>query len=173
MPVVSNYPSERAGFDVGRVTRGLVLAACATLSVASLWAIARGVSGVAPPHPNARLAAVIVHVSTVVPAIPLGAWLLLGRKGTPLHRLLGKAWIGLMLAAATAALFIRSSGTFSWIHIFVPLTYLGCWQVYRSAREGKIAEHRKHVVQLYLGALTIPGALAFLSSRLMGTWLFG
>lgn len=165
--------SRQGGFDIGPTTRVLVVLACTVLSVATTWAITRGITGLAPAHPSIRSAAVIAHLATVLPAVPLGAWLLLSRKGTERHRMLGKLWIALMVATATAALFIRSSGSLSWIHIFVPLTYLGCWQIYRSAREGKVAQHRKHIVQMYLGALTIPGAVAFLGSRLMGTWLYG
>jgi uncharacterized membrane protein len=117
----------------------------------------------------------MVHLTAVLPAIPLGAWLLLSRKGTPTHKLMGKVWVALMVATAISALFIRSlnDGSFSWIHIFVPLTLHGAWLIVSSARKGDIAAHRKHTARLYLLALIIPGAFAFLPDRVMGILMLG
>ncbi|NCQ64591.1 MAG: hypothetical protein GW757_11800, partial [Alphaproteobacteria bacterium] len=70
-------------------------------------------------------------------------------------------------------IFVRGGTDFSWIHIFVPITLLGAWNVVRTARTGDIARHRKHITQMYLGALMIPGLFAFLPDRLMGMWLLG
>lgn len=140
-----------------------------------LYTVGRALAGYAPDHPGAHLAAVIVHLSTAIPAIPLGAWLMLSRKGTPRHRALGKVWVGLMVVTACAAFFIRqiNGGDFSPIHIFVPLTLYGAWQTIATARRHDIAAHRSALVKLYLGALIIPGAFTFLPGRLMGTWLLG
>ena len=87
--------------------------------------------------------------------------------------MLGKIWISLMVVTAIAITFVRGGTDFSWIHIFVPLTLVGAWQVVSSARKGQMAQHRRHITQMYLGALMIPGIFAFLPSRLMGMWLFG
>lgn len=162
-----------ARFDLTPLVRGLIALAGAAMTVAAFFALTRGLAGWAPDHASARKLAVIVHLSAVLPAIPLGAWLLLSRKGTPLHRTLGKAWLGMMIVTALSAIFIRSGGSFSWIHLFVPLTLVGAWQVYSTARSGAIAKHRGHIVQMYLGALMIPGFFAFVGGRLMGVWLLG
>lgn len=160
-------------FDIGPITRGLVWIAGLSMSVLSIIALYRGLTGLAPDHPNIRSLAILIHVSTVLPAIPMGAYLLLTRKGTALHKQLGKIWVALMVITATSAIFIQSSGSFSLIHIFVPMTLIGSWQIVSSARKGHIQKHKKHIINMYLGALMIPGIVAFsLSGRLMNVWLF-
>lgn len=160
-------------FDIGPITRSLVWIAGLSMSVLSVIALYRGLTGLAPDHPNIRSLAILIHVSTVLPAIPMGAYLLLTRKGTALHKQLGKIWVALMVITATSAIFIQSSGSFSLIHIFVPMTLIGSWQIVSSARKGQIQKHKKHIINMYLGALMIPGIVAFsLSGRLMNTWLF-
>ena len=109
----------------------------------------------------------------MLPCVPLGAYLLLSTKGTKLHKALGKIWITLMVVTAIAITFVRGGTDFSWIHIFVPITLLGAWQVVRTARKGDIASHRRNIPRMYLGALMIPGLFSFLPTRLMGMWLFG
>jgi uncharacterized membrane protein len=117
---------------------------------------------------------VIIHVATVLPAIPLGGYLLLTRKGTTLHKRLGKLWLALMLITATSAIFIQSSGGFSFIHIFVPITFHAAWKTIATARRGDIKGHKNHLVLTYLTALMIPGIVAFaLPGRLMNTMLLG
>ncbi|MCR2834144.1 DUF2306 domain-containing protein [Parerythrobacter lacustris] len=162
-----------AGFDIGPATRAIITAAAIAMSAACLFALMRFALGLAPAHPAMRNIAVVLHVVTVLPAVPLGAYLLLSRKGTPRHRQLGKLWVGLMVVTALAITFIRGGTDFSWIHIFVPLTLHGAWKTIVTARAGKIAEHKRHLVGMYLGALMIPGIFSFLPDRMMGTWLFG
>lgn len=156
------------------VLRGVILIAGLSMTALAAFATLRGITGIAPMHPNIRHLAVALHVTTVLPAIPLGAYLLLARKGTDLHKLLGRVWIGLMVTTALIALFIRPGGSFSWIHLFVPLVLYTSWKVVSSARSGDMPTHRKEIVGLYLGALMIPGIFAFLvPGRLMNVWTFG
>lgn len=173
MPFSGSKPTA-GSFDIGPVTKGLVASAALAMSVMCIWAIARGLSGIAPHHPGARDLAIIIHVATVLPAIPLGAYLLLGPKGGKRHMLLGKIWLGLMLTTATASLFIQSSGSLSFIHLFVPLTLRASWKIVSSARARDFKTHKREIVGLYLGALMIPGAVAFLlPGRLFNVWAFG
>lgn len=164
-----------ASFELSAFQRSLVMAVGAGFSVLSTMAAARAIGGWAPAHPAVHDLAVMTHLATVMPAVPLGAWLLLSRKGTPRHRQLGKVWLVLMVITAIASLFIRqlNAGSFSPIHLFVPLTLHGAWQAIATARRGDIAAHRKGLIGFYLGALTIPGIFAFIPGRLMGTWLLG
>lgn len=160
-------------YKLSPVTRRIVQAAFAMMSVLCLVALFRAATGMAAYHPGIRNVAIIIHVATVLPCIPLGAYLLLAPKGTPRHKMLGRIWGGLMVTTAVAITFIRGGTDFSWIHIFVPITLIGVWRLVASARAGRIAEHRNQVVGLYLGALMIPGLFSFMPNRLMGTWLFG
>ena len=177
IPFVHKKPSgpfdAKSGFDIAKRTRMVVWACAVGLTAATLIAIVRGLTGYAPSHGAARHIAVVIHVATVLPAIPLGAYLLLTRKGTKLHKQLGKLWVGLMLATATSAIFIKTGGSFSFIHIFVPMTYIASYKIVATARRGDMQGHRSEVLSLYLGALTIPGIVSMaMPGRLLNVWLF-
>ena len=66
-----------------------------------------------------------IHATAALLAMTLGAAVLVIRKGTPLHKALGRTYVALMLVVATSAIFIseiRLIGPFSPIHIFVPVS---------------------------------------------------
>jgi uncharacterized membrane protein len=163
-----------ARFDIGPAARTAVSLACFTMSFAVIVALGRaGLGMVDNLHHYAKLP-VMIHVAAVLPTIPVGGWLLLARKGTPLHKQLGKVWLVLMLITATSAIFIQSNGTFSWIHLFVPMTFHAAWKVMATARRGDIQAHKRHLVFTYLTALMLPGIAAFLiPGRLMNVMLLG
>lgn len=172
-PAFSNTHPQ-SGFDISPVQRSIVTIVAAALTFAAFYAVARGLLGIAPSHIATRHLAVMIHVTTVLPAIPLGGYLLLARKGTKMHKLLGKIWVALMLVTATSAVFIKTSGSFSFIHLFIPMTFWASYKLVVAARRGDIKGHKKEILGLYLGALTIPGVVAFaLPGRLMNVWLFG
>lgn len=108
-----------------------------------------------------------LHAGAAIAAVLLGAVQLIAPKGTLPHRQLGYIWVGLMLTVAVTAIFIRHSGSFSWLHIFVPLTVFGVAGLIMQARKGLVSRHRNSVLALYLGALMIPGAFSFMPGRLM------
>lgn len=114
-----------------------------------------------------------LHAASAMAAVGLGAVQLAAPKGTLPHRQLGYVWVALMLIVAVTAIFIRTGGSFSWIHIFVPLTLLGVAGLVIQARKGLVARHRGTVLGLYLGALMIPGVFSFLPGRLMHTVFLG
>lgn len=163
-----------SSFDLGPAARNAVSLAAFTMTFFIALALGRAALGMVPDlHYYAKLP-IIIHVATVVPTVPLGGYLLLAPKGTARHRMLGKVWLVLMLVTATSAIFIQSSGSFSWIHIFVPLTFHAAWKVMDTARKGDIAAHKKHLVTTYLTALMLPGIAAFLiPGRLMNVMLLG
>lgn len=164
---------QKGGFDISPTMRNIVKVLTVLMCLTVGTALFRGLTGLAPEHPNTRSLAIMIHVSTVVPCIPLGAYLLLTRKGTKLHKQLGKVWVMLMVTTATSAIFIKTGGSFSFIHIFVPITFHAAWQIIATARKGDMAGHKKHVTNLFLYALMIPGLFSFLPDRLMGVWFFG
>lgn len=170
-PAPSNRP---APFDIGPVARSMVSLACFTMCFVIVLALGRTALGLVPDlHHYAKLP-VMFHVASVLPTIPLGGYLLLARKGTPRHKLLGKVWLVLMLITATSAIFIQTAGGFSWIHLFVPLTFHAAWKAMSTARKGDIAGHKKSLVVTYLAALMLPGIAAFLiPGRLMNVMLLG
>ncbi len=90
------------------VTRTIVSLACFTMTFVCLYALARAAMGqVADLSAYAKLP-VWIHVAAVLPAVPLGGYLLLAKKGTARHKQLGKVWLVLMLVTATSAIFIKT-----------------------------------------------------------------
>ena len=164
----------RADFELSPVMRNVIGLACFTMCFFCVIALGRAALGMVDNlHHYAKLP-IIVHVAAVLPAIPLGGYLLLAKKGTRRHKRLGKLWLVLMLVTATSAIFIQSSGGFSPIHIFVPVTFHAAWKTVATARRGDIAGHKKHLVFTYLTALMIPGIAAFaFDGRLMNVMLLG
>ena len=106
----------------------------------------------------------------------IGGFVLWRKKGTLLHKVLGRVWMALMLVVATSALFIneiRLIGPFSPIHAFVLVTYVGIasgiWQI----RRGNVLAHQATMKSVYLGALLLTGAFTLLPGRRMHDVLFG
>ncbi|KQN35530.1 hypothetical protein ASG37_14370 [Sphingomonas sp. Leaf407] len=161
--------------DVPLAARIVAIVGGGLLGLGSIYALLRALVGLAPVAPGAHDVAVAIHLMSVLPAIPLGLYVLLTRKGGARHRLLGRVWMGLMVSTALSALFIRqlNHGGFSWIHIFVPVTLLAAWAAIAAARAGRIAKHRNRLIGMYIGALVIPGMFAFAPGRVMWTWAFG
>ena len=175
LPLPARFKSPATNpFEISPMLRAIILAAATGMSLAVTIALFRGLTGIAPEHSNFRNLAIILHVATVIPAIPLGGYLLLARKGTARHRQLGKLWVGLMVVTALSALFIQTGGSFSFIHIFVPLTLWSSYKLVATARRGDMKAHRWEILTLYLGALMIPGIFSMaIPGRLMNVWLFG
>lgn len=124
---------------------------------------------------TAQSLAIQIHILVAVGAFFLGAVVFVSRKGTRAHKMAGRIFGILMLITATTAIFIRqlNDGSLSWIHIFVPITFIGMYQIVSTIRRGDIAGHRKHVRNLYFGALMIPGIASFLPGRVMWAMFFG
>lgn len=128
---------------------------------------------------------VIVHFLTVVPAFFLGGWLLMAsRKGSPPHRMVGVSYLLLMSVTAVTTVYIRSPESWphiqlgsdirmSFIHLFIPLTIRGVYSGVTRVRRGDIAGHRRDMISLYIGALTIAGVLSFMPGRIMHQVVFG
>lgn len=119
--------------------------------------------------------AVQLHIVCAVSALALGTAMFARRKGTRSHKLIGRLFLLLMLATATSAYFIRyiNDGSFSWIHIFIPVTFVAAFETVFYSRKGNLKGHRRAVTGLFFGALLIPGAVSFLPGRTMWMMFFG
>ena len=119
------------------------------------------------------------HLATVLPAFVIGAFQLLRRKGTHVHKILGRVYMLLMLAtglitlAMPAAVGPRVLNHFGFIHIFSVLAVCGVPFSYFAARRGWIRAHRFSMLSLYVGGILTAGAFAFSPGRMLHTWLFG
>ena len=171
---LANIATPKTRFDVHPVLRIFIALVAITMTALCTYAMAGVIGGFAAEHPNLSALPIKLHLMAVLPAIPLGGYLLIAPKGTAMHKQLGKVWVALMVATAITAVFIRPGGDFSWIHIFVPVTLHGAWKIFATARRGDIAGHKKHLVTFYLLALTVPGIAAFaIPGRVMNVLTFG
>jgi uncharacterized membrane protein len=119
--------------------------------------------------------AIQLHVATVVPAAVIGPYMFWVKKGTPIHRLVGKVWLGLMVVAALSSFFIHEINLFmgfSPIHLISIYVIFGAWLAIRNARAHRIAAHKRQVVGLYLGGIVGAGAFTLLPGRIMNKVLF-
>lgn len=120
-----------------------------------------------------------LHLATVLPAFVLGGVQLLRRKGTAIHRLLGRIYMLLMMATGLITLAMpaevgpRFLNHFGFIHIFSFLALFSVPAAYIAVRRGYIRAHRSAMISLYVGGILIAGAFAFTPGRILHAWLFG
>ena len=116
-----------------------------------------------------------LHAGTAIGALLLGTVQMFAPKGTIPHRTVGYVWAVLMVTTAISAIFIRqiNGGSFSFIHIFVPLTLMSVYGMIANARRGLINKHKNAVYGAFFGALIVPGLFAFMPGRLMHVIFFG
>jgi uncharacterized membrane protein len=119
--------------------------------------------------------AIKLHLATALIALGLGIFMWGRPKGDIIHRWVGRGFVGAMLLAAAMAIFIRESnhGKFSIIHIFVPITLIGCFQVVYFIRAGNLTKHKKAVKGLFFYALIIPGILSVTPGRVLWKLIWG
>jgi uncharacterized membrane protein len=119
--------------------------------------------------------AIQIHVAAVIPASILGPYMFWARKGTTMHRLVGKVWLGLMVVAALSSFFIHTIKLFlgfSPIHLLSAYVLYGSWKAIAAARAHRIREHKLNVIGMYVGGIVVAGGFTLLPGRLMHEILF-
>ena len=130
------------------------------------------------PHFGLLAAAPIqiqIHVAAVFTALAVGTTLMLGVKGSTVHRVLGWTWVIAMATAAISSLFIHRSnpGGFSFLHLFAGWTLIALPMGVFAARRHNVRLHGRTMTGLFVGGLLIAGAFAFMPGRLMWQIAFG
>jgi len=127
-------------------------------------------------HLAATQPVVLVHAVSMLGAVALGGWLLLGRKGAAAHRVGGWAWVALMATAVLTSLFIRSDfvnlGGFGPIHLLTLLVMVTLPLGVLRARQHRVQAHRQVMRQIYFGACLVAGAFTLLPGRFLGQLLW-
>ncbi len=118
--------------------------------------------------------AIQIHLATVLPALPLGAWLLWRPvKGDAAHRIGGRVWALLMIVTAIDSFWIRTiTGGIGPIHLFSVLTLVQLPRAIWFARSGQIDRHLKTMRGVYFGLLAA-GFFAMAPGRTLWALLFG
>ena len=113
-----------------------------------------------------------LHFLAVLIALVLGAWQLARPKGTPIHRLLGRVWMGVMVFASLSSFAIPATivplvGRFGIIHVLSLLILAFVARAIWCVRTGNIRGHRIWVKVIYFGGLIVPGVFAAIPGRLI------
>lgn len=156
--------------------RNLAMATAALLAV-MLAALVRG----GAQFPALPLL-VQVHLAAMVVIMGLTVPMLLRAKGTPPHRLLGRAWAGLMVGNALLTLCFNAGssriggvfvGDVSAIHAISLFVLLKVPVAVRRARRGDVRGHESAIRGLVIGSLLVAGFFTLPFGRTMGNWLLG
>ena len=111
---------------------------------------------------------VLIHMSAAASALGLGITMLVRRKGTFSHKVLGRLWAALMLTVAISSLWIPGFLHFTWIHLFTLLTLVMLpWAIYKI-RTGDVKGHASSMKGLFFGGLVIAGIFTIVPGRLLG-----
>ncbi|MEM8897128.1 MAG: DUF2306 domain-containing protein [Bacteroidota bacterium] len=119
-----------------------------------------------------------IHLATVVPCFFLGILLFSIKKGTGIHKNLGKVYMILMFFTATVTLFMPAQvgptflDHFGWIHSFSFLTIWTVPTAYIAIRQGRVADHKRKLILLYVGAIIIAGGFTFAPGRYLHELFF-
>jgi len=114
------------------------------------------------------------HVLAAILALFSGLGVLLIKKGTPAHVVLGRGFVALMLVAAISSFWITGlrPGHFSWIHTLSVVTLvtipLAVWRIRRGAWQA----HAFTMIGNFVGLL-VAGLFALMPERLMGQVFLG
>lgn len=119
--------------------------------------------------------AVQIHLATVLVALVLTFVLLPLKKGTALHKLLGRIWAVCMLTTALVTFAINSFDSplgFSFIHLFSIVVLISVPYAIFAVRRGKVGAHKKAMLGVVFGGIGIAGAFTLTPDRLIWEVLF-
>ena len=121
------------------------------------------------PLANASLM-IQIHTALALCAIGLTIAIFTLRKGSPLHRVTGRAWVVCMGVTALSSFGIHTLnwiGPFSPIHLLSLYVLYGLVRVVQDARAGHIAAHKARMKGMVFVGLVVAGAFTFMPGRLM------
>jgi len=118
-------------------------------------------------------AVIAVHLAFAMVALVLGAAILARRKGTPVHKRLGRLWVAVMLVVAGTSFWVReldAAGGMSWIHLLSVWTLFSLAMALWGIKSGRVRTHRGFMLGTFAG-LVGAGAFALTPGRLIGDFL--
>ena len=115
--------------------------------------------------------ALVIHILTVVAAVPLGAYVVFKEEGDARLKLLGRSWTLITLVASIYSYWIRGSGHLGPLHIFSIITLIAIFRGVYHIRGGRVEKHRRSMLNAYIG-LCGAGIFALLPGRLIGNLIW-
>ncbi|MEM7637264.1 MAG: DUF2306 domain-containing protein [Pseudomonadota bacterium] len=119
--------------------------------------------------------AIQLHVAAAAFAITLSAAIIIVKRGTPAHKLVGRAWVAMLAIICISSFWITgmNGAGYSWIHLLSVGTLLGLVNAVWAVRTGNIRAHKYAMISTMVGALLGAGFFAFMPGRMMNAVLFG
>lgn len=120
--------------------------------------------------------AIQIHAAAALAAFVLGLVQFVLPKGTARHRATGWLWVTLMAIVSVTAFFIhelRMWGPWSPIHLLAIFTLVMLPLAVLHARNHRVANHKRAMVSIFVGALIIAGLFTFMPGRIMHAVFFG
>ena len=114
---------------------------------------------------------IALHASAAIAALLLGAGVLRLRKGTRVHKVLGRSWVAVMLAVVLSSFWITREGSFSWIHALSVWTLVSLACAIYFIRRGDVRTHKYFMAGTFMG-LAGAGLGALAPGRLLHLLLF-
>ncbi len=112
------------------------------------------------------------HIALALASVIVGCVVLAIRKGTLLHKTLGRTWGTAMASVAIGSFWIKSSGNFSWIHLLSVIVLLNLAAAIFFIRRKNVRAHRYFMIGNFIG-LVVAGAFTLMPHRILGQALFG
>jgi uncharacterized membrane protein len=117
---------------------------------------------------------VALHLAAALLSLIVGALVLARTKGTRAHKMLGRLWVGLMLAVTLSSFWIleiRGGAGFSVIHLLSAWTLVSLALAVYFIRRGNVRAHKGFMVGTFLG-LAGAGLGALAPGRALYLFLF-
>ena len=117
---------------------------------------------------------VIFHAGLAAAALIIGGSVLLRRKGTASHKMLGRTWVALMAAVALSSFWIfeiRHGAGPSLIHLLSAWTLISLVLAVWFIRRGNVRAHRGFMIGTFIG-LAVAGLGALAPGRALYRLLF-
>ena len=114
--------------------------------------------------------AIQLHVVFATLGLVLGGYIFLRRKGDRWHKLAGRAFVAATLLTASTSFFIHEIDLWrGWspVHLISIYVFYSSGYAIWAVRKGRITEHKKSMISLFVSGYIIAGALTFLPERLM------
>lgn len=115
-----------------------------------------------------------LHLTAALTAFAIGVVILIGVKGTALHKALGWGWVVAMATTAVSSLFIKviNPGHFSLIHLLSGWTIIVLPMAVAAIKRGNVTMHARTMTGMFTGGLIIAGLFTFAPGRLMWSVFF-
>ena len=117
---------------------------------------------------------IVFHLAFALAALALGSVVLVRRKGTASHKMLGRIWASLMVAVALSSFWIfeiRQGVGPSFVHLLSVWTLISLACAIYFIRRGNVRAHRRFMIGTFFG-LAGAGAGALMPGRALYAFFF-